>query len=265
MKSTKQGRMYNAALSVGVAFGSVISGLITINHGWRVIYWVGAALVAGVLITVILCFPETAYDRYENPLVVDPTLIQVEKTTTGESKVVVKTDSENGLPAIPDKHSYLKSIRPWDGRRYTHEPLWKMMIRPVGLIVLPPVFWATIVMSVTIGFLVAISSNIANAFQNTYDFKPYQCGLCYIAAILGAGAGILLGGPTSDWVADYFTRRNGGIREPEMRLPAIAFSVIASPLALLLYGFGIQEKMHWIVPTIGLFFSAYISCVKYLC
>jgi hypothetical protein len=30
---------------------------------------------------------------------------------------------------------------------------------------------------------------------------------------------------------------------------------ITSPLALLLYGFGIQEKMHWIVPTLGLFFS----------
>ena len=167
------------------------------------------------------------------------------------------------MPAIPEKMSYLKSLRPWDGRKYTDEPLWKMIIRPLGLIFLPPVFWATIVMSVTIGFLVAISSNIANAFQTAYNFEAYQAGLCYIAAILGSAVGILLGGPLSDWVADYFTKRNGGIREPEMRLPAMILACIASPLALLLYGFGIQEKMHWIVPTLGLFFSRSPCCHKW--
>jgi len=231
----------------------VIAGLITINHGWRVIYWVGAALVGATLLCVIFFFPETAYERVKNPLIVDPSAIKIEKTSTGETQAVVH--AETGLPAIPEKHSYVKSLLPWDGRTYTDEALWKLIVRPIGLIVLPPVFWATIVMSVTIGFLVAISSNIANAFQTAYNFEAYQAGLCYIAAILGAAVGILLGGPLSDWVADYFTKRNGGIREPEMRLPAMILACIASPLALLLYGFGIQEKMHWIVPTLGLFFS----------
>jgi len=247
--------IYNAALSAGVAFGSVISGLITINHGWRVIYWVGAALVGATLLCVIFFFPETAYERVDNPLIVDPSAITIEKTETGGTEAVVH--AETGLPAIPEKHSYIKSLRPWDGRTYTDEPLWKMIVRPIGLIVLPPVFWATIVMSVTIGFLVAISSNIANAFQTAYNFEAYQAGLCYIAAILGSAVGILLGGPLSDWVADYFTKRNGGIREPEMRLPAMILACITSPLALLLYGFGIQEKLHWIVPTLGLFFISF--------
>lgn len=163
---------------------------------------------------------------------------------------------------IPEKMSYIKTLRPWDGRKYTDEPLWKMMIRPIGLIILPPVFWATIVMSVTIGFLVAISSNIASAMQTAYDFEAYQAGLCYIAAIIGSLIGILLGGPFSDWVADYFTKRNGGIREPEMRLPAMTLACITSPLALLLYGFGIQEQMHWMVPTMGLFFSKYFDMMS---
>lgn len=53
-------------------------------------------------------------------------------------------------------------------------------------------------------------------------------------------------------VADWFTRRNGGIREPEMRLPAIAISVICAPLALALYGCSITYSWPWIVPTIAL-------------
>lgn len=64
--------------------------------------------------------------------------------------------------------------------------------------------------------------------------------------------GIPAGGQLGDMVADYFTRRNGGIREPEMRLPAMIPSLITTPLALILYGVGIEKKLHWMCPTIGL-------------
>lgn len=243
--------MYNAALSAGVAFGSVISGLIVIAHGWRTIYWVGAALVGATLLFVIFSFPETAYERYNNPLVV------ASGQAKGAKSDNATTQSEVPGVDIPAKRTYMQDIKPWNGRTYTDEPLWKMMIRPLGLIILPPVFWATIVMSVTIGFLVAISSNIGNAFNTAYGFEPWQIGLCFIGNMIGCVFGILLGGPFSDWVADYFTKKNNGIREPEMRLPAIALTIIASPLSLVLYGVGIQNKMHWIVPTLGLFFSMY--------
>ncbi|KAJ5380255.1 uncharacterized protein N7496_002683 [Penicillium cataractarum] len=241
---------YNAALSGGVAFGSVISGLIVINYTWRTIYWVGAALVGATLLVVVFSFPETAFERYNNPLVVDPK--RGSKAGEGERE---QTQSE--VAPIPPKKSYWQTVKPWDGRKYTDEPLWRMMVRPLGLIILPPVFWATIVMSVTIGFLVAISSNIGSAFNSTYGMEPWQIGLCFIGNLIGCVFGIVLGGPFSDWIADYFTKRNGGIREPEMRLPAIVLTIIASPLSLVLYGVGIQNKMHWMVPTLGLFFNAF--------
>jgi MFS family permease len=243
---------YNASLSGGVAFGSVTSGLIVINYTWRTIYWVGAALVGATLLVVIFFFPETAFERYNNPLVVSPD--QTPKSAEGETEQI-----QNDV-AVPPKKSYWQNVKPWDGRKYTNEPLWRMMVRPLGLIILPPVFWATIVMSVTIGFLVAISSNIGSAFSASYGMEPWQIGLCYIGNLLGCAFGIVLGGPFSDWIADYFTKRNGGIREPEMRLPAIALTIIASPLSLILYGVGIQNQLHWMVPTLGLFFSEFVRC-----
>jgi hypothetical protein len=70
--------------------------------------------------------------------------------------------------------------------------------------------------------------------------------------VLGSLVGIFFGGHIGDWTADFFTKRNGGVREPEMRLPAIVISLITTPLALIFYGVGIQHHIHWIMPTIGL-------------
>lgn len=135
---------------------------------------------------------------------------------------------------------------------FTSEPLYKIFVRPFGLILLPPVLWAALVESVTIGFLVAVTSNVDPAFLATYNFEAWQVGLCFISACLGSAVGIPAGGKFGDIVADYFTNKNGGIREPEMRLPAILPSLITTPLALALYGVGIQKQLHWICPTIGL-------------
>jgi MFS family permease len=149
------------------------------------------------------------------------------------------------------KRSYLQSLKIFHGA-VTEESLLKMFFRPLGLILLPPVLWASLVQSVTIGFLVAVTSNVAVAYSEAYGFEPWQAGLAFVSAIVGSLLGIPAGGHLGDLIADWFTRRNGGIRDPEMRLPGIAISLITTPLALILYGVGIQNKLHWICPTIGL-------------
>ncbi|TVY88518.1 putative MFS-type transporter [Lachnellula willkommii] len=152
---------------------------------------------------------------------------------------------------IPKKKSYVQRLKIFSGT-YTEESFWKLFFRPLALILLPPILWCALVQSVTIGFIVAVTSNVASAYETAYGFKPYQTGLCFFAAIIGAMIGILAGGHLSDQVADFFTKRNGGFREPEMRLPAVMISVITTPLALLLYGAGIQYNLHWMCPTVGL-------------
>jgi MFS family permease len=67
----------------------------------------------------------------------------------------------------PEKKSYWKTLALFTGERYTKESLWKMFVRPFGLAVLPPVIWATLVMSVIIGFNVALSSSCKKAISNS--------------------------------------------------------------------------------------------------
>lgn len=107
-------------------------------------------------------------------------------------------------------------------------------------------------MSVTIGFLVAVTSNVAPAYNTAYGFEAWQTGLCFFSAIVGSLVGIYIGGHLTDQMADWFTKRNGGLREPEMRLPSIVVSLITTPLGLVLFGVGIQYKLHWMCPTVGL-------------
>jgi hypothetical protein len=240
--------MYTAALSMGVGGGIVIAGLITISHTWRYIYWVATALIGALTILVILTFPETTYRRSPVKEIHATHRNETDEKTNGEPQVEY---SEAGNEVIPKKDSFIRSLRLFTGV-YTEESLFKLFIRPCILLILPPALWATLVMSVTIGFLVAITSNFASAFATTYGFKPYQSGLCFISGLTGSAIGIFFGGYISDKTADFFTRRNGGIREPEMRLPSIIIGGIAGPLALILYGVGIGNKLHWMVPTLGL-------------
>jgi hypothetical protein len=61
------------------------------------------------------------------------------------------------------------------------------------------------VISVAVGFIVAVTSNFGVAFAETYNFKSYQASLCFFAGIVGCIIGVLSGGHLSDIVADYFT------------------------------------------------------------
>lgn len=250
--------LYTSFLSVGVGFGMIIAGLITINNDWRVIYEVAAAIIGFILLFAFFAFPETAFNRDEAD-VIDAQPLQRVSSGQASEKTHQTADRVSDIEVAPQsqqaptkkKKTYLQSLSLYNGT-FTSEPLYKIFVRPFGLILLPPVLWAALVESVTIGFLVAVTSNVDPAFLATYNFEAWQVGLCFISACLGSAIGIPAGGKLGDVVADYFTNKNGGIREPEMRLPAILPSLITTPLALVLYGVGIEKQLHWICPTIGL-------------
>ncbi|KAF5002469.1 hypothetical protein FDECE_10628 [Fusarium decemcellulare] len=232
--------IYSTALSGGVGCGIVIAGLITINLHWRYIYWVSGSLVGACTLLMIFTFPETEFKRNN-----------ITDNGTDPGVADAQMDPERLQKENSRLRTYGRSLSLYSGR-HTQESFWKLFVRPIILIVLPPVLWATLVMAASVGFLVAITSNYATAFSTLYNFKPWQSGLCFIASPIGALIGNIFGGYVSDRTADYSTKRNNGMREPEMRLPAIIFAVVAGPLSLALYGVGIENEYHWTVPTIGI-------------
>ncbi|CAG8137752.1 unnamed protein product [Penicillium salamii] len=135
---------------------------------------------------------------------------------------------------------------------FTTESLWQLFWRPIPLLLLPPVLWGTLAQSVCISALVAVTTSSETAFSKSYHWTIWQCGLAYIATIIGALLSIFGSGWLSDTTADWLTRRNHGLREPEMRLPALILCSILCPLGIVLYGLGIGHGLPWIVPVLGL-------------
>ncbi|KAJ5690601.1 hypothetical protein N7462_004993 [Penicillium macrosclerotiorum] len=193
--------------------------------------------------------PETAYQRDYSSRFGTPESAP-EPTPGSTSKEPETVHAE--FP-VPLKKTWAQQLHLFSSV-YTTESLFTLFWRPLPLLMIPSVLYGTLSMSVSIGAFVAISSNYATAFTEVYEFSTWECGLTYVAVLIGALTGIYGGGWLSDKIADKLTQRQSGIREPEMRLPTIMISMILAPLALVLYGVGIHYSLHWMVPVLGLGF-----------
>ncbi|KAH9888733.1 major facilitator superfamily domain-containing protein [Xylariomycetidae sp. FL2044] len=266
----ERGRMmvvYTCLLSVGTSLGAIVSGLVTIHHDWRLIFWVCLALAGATTLVMLLSMPETVYMRDVSRAdgsaaagnVGDDNDDDVEKDARSVEQIEQQQTSNGGPDpvAAPPTQGFPPSVAailrtPPPRRGYTSEALWKLALRPLVLIVLPSALWASLVMAVSIGFLVAMSTNVSTAFGQIYGFRTWQIGASLAAGVVGSVAAVWFGGPLSDRCSDYLTRRNGGVKEPEFRLPAMLISLVTGPLALILYGVGVGKGLHWICPVFGL-------------
>lgn len=238
-------------MSAGVGIGVVFAGLITRSHSWRMIFWVFAAFIGTTTVLVFFALPETQYQRQP---AIEGEAPKVSSESDKSDKVSIGYAEESQYSTaqpISRKKRTLDDLKLYTGT-YTSEKIVDMAFRPLFAIVLPAVLWATLVSSVTTGMIVVISANFSTAFSTIYGFDTWQSGLTFISTIIGSLIAIFLGGHFTDLVADKLTVRNGGIRTPEMRLPAIAISLVTGPLACILYGIGFANQLHWIVPTIGI-------------
>ncbi len=225
---------YNAFLSVGVAFGVIIDGAIINSYEWRYIYWINGAIIAVICVLVTFTFPETSFRR--------PAL-----------ETVTKNQPRN--IDFSKRKTWAQNLRLYSGI-WTEESYLVLFMRPWLALMLPAVAWAAFTWAVGVGFLVAVTSNVALAFGMTYHFGPLQVAYCWFAGLIGALLALVTG-PLADYVSLRSTRKNGGVREPEMRIPVSFLSIITAPLGLILYGVGIQNHLHWIVPTLGLGLSSF--------
>lgn len=83
-----------------------------------------------------------------------------------------------------------------------------------------------------------------------YNFSTTATGLVFFAALVGNfigwGTGVL-----SDQVVIFLARRNGGVKEPEMRLWMLIPCSIYAVLGYMLYGWGAQTGAHWMTVAVG--------------
>lgn len=125
----------------------------------------------------------------------------------------------------------------------------KDVISAASIFFFPIVFWA--------GMTVAGFANLLLLWNITqsqvlaaapYNFSVSAVGYTNFAFVVGGLIGLGTGGKFSDWLAKRSTKAANGIRQPEMRLPALVPYFILSIVAAVVGG--MAEEKHWAWPIL---------------
>lgn len=243
---------------MGAFLGPIMAGAIGGHYGWQSFFWLETALSGVSIILIAFTFPETKYHR-GGPAATSNGLVQVkdnernsEEDNQLEKQATLATANDMGQDSSdvsvmangrPSRAQFMPFRKP--------DPRWKMFVvrdtwTPIKVFFNPIILWA--------GLMLAGPADLLLFFNITespilaappYLFRPDQVGYTNFAFAIGALIGLATAGPYSDWVAARATRKNGGVREAEMRLPALWFYMIITMLSLILGGLAYQHQWAW--------------------
>lgn len=118
-------------------------------------------------------------------------------------------------------------------------------MRPLVMLFKSPiVFLLCLYMAVVYGLLYLLFTTITSVYIETYHWRPEMCGLAYIGLGGGFIGGIIVVSKISDPTVVRMTKANGGVFEPEMRLPACIFFACFIPISFFWYGWAADKAVH---------------------
>jgi len=256
--------------------GPIISGPMAQALGWRSFWWLNTGLLAVVALACIFLFPETKYNR---PFVKDnlglsssplkSSTEQVEKSTEDHHGVVATdhADPENDAPIQTQRNpNNLEHVQthedPWLGRGSPGKQQWKLwqpyegnlffeFLLPWKLMLFPIVEFSSFVVSWSASSFLTLNLTQSQAFAAPpYNFTSQKIGFFNFAILVGGLIGLFSAGPLSDAISARLTKRNRGIREPEMRLLTMIPYVFIMIIGNVVTAVGYQRAWDWRVIVI---------------
>ncbi|OCL05640.1 serine/threonine kinase 16 [Glonium stellatum] len=257
----------------------IISGAMADHAGWRSFWWLNTALLGASTLMVIFMFPETKWHRKHPDEIVTSSALKAaspasstEKmaTTTLENTSNTKAD-EAAIQQVPTTASVVPpelglseqetaardpflgkggpSKQQWRIFQPNAHPFRSMLLDlwiPWKLFAFPIVEFASFVCSWSCSSFLTINLTQSQAFAAPpYNFSSQSIGFMNFAILVGALIGLATAGPLSDWVSARATAKNRGIREPEMRLPAMIPYVLIMFLGNVVVSVGYQNHWPW--------------------
>jgi MFS family permease len=269
--------LYFALYFISLMVGPIIAGAMADHTGWRSFWWFNTGLLIFTLIINICLFPETRYNRaYEAPgsnattnkptstaLPPDEDRVSETKISRSDQADLTQTPTaasgmkaaESGLsPQLTHQDPYLgrgtpskRQFLPWQARSgETLASALRELWLPLYLHLYPIVEFASFVVSWSASAFLVVNLSQTQAFAAPpYNYSSQTIGLFNVAVLVGAVIGLFTSGPLSDWVAARLTARNGGVREPEMRLVAMVPYVFIMILGSVITAVGYDHRWPW--------------------
>lgn len=211
------------------------------------------AIISGALFPLIFfAAPETAFvrsatlnndfgdgDTFEKQQQSGQAVRRRASTKTAKDATVTDVslaNSDSSNSGASAKTSYAQSLMLFNGRK-TEESYFKLLLRPFPLFLQPGVVWACITQGVMIGWTVLIGIVLSTFYQlPPLYYSDKKVGYLFSSAFIGSVVAFVLCGAIADPLAKFMTKKNGGVYEPEFRIPLVIFQLIAGCIGL--YGFG---------------------------
>ncbi len=244
------------------------------NLGWRSFWWLNTGLLGFTVICCIFLFPETKFNRAfvpsnsmasASPPLKSGSMEEVENAPAQHHLTTSAKDHADPEKAAPIQSNAegtkLEHVHthedPWLGRGKPSKAQWKLaqpyegnffmeLWMPWKLFAFPIVQFSSFVVSWSASSFLTLNLTQSQAFAAPpYNFSSAKIGFFNFAILVGAFIGLFTAGPLSDFVAARLTKRNGGIREPEMRLLAMIPYVIIMIIGNIVVAIGYEKAWDW--------------------
>ncbi|KAK7423659.1 hypothetical protein QQX98_000849 [Neonectria punicea] len=255
----KWNTMYWVIYTGALIVAPIIAGAMADHSGWPSFWWLNAAMTAVSLLVIIFGFPETMFSRVEASEGQFPQpetcskgfQVQHQEGSLAEKTTEQSNGSEFNVNAERDPclGKGTPSRRQWKAFQTTPSPFRSIMIDiwiPWKLFSFPIVLFASFVVSWSCSFILILNLTQTQVFSAPpYNLSSQSIGFTNFSLFVGALIGLATAGPLSDWVSARATARNNGIREPEMRLPAMIPYVLVMAFGHIITAIGYQRQWPW--------------------
>lgn len=240
--------LYGLSVLSGNELGPLFSALIIQRYGMGWAFWIVGFFIFLNAITILLIMPETKYTGTRPSII--PALKEDEKDVMPSPDVKDRCERAMSVESQIKKKSLFQEMAFWSKPDPTVS-LHKAFLRPFILLTYPTVVWASFIYGLSLGWNVILGSVVGQLFEPQYGFDSQAQGLVFISPFIGSLIGTWLCGPLSDKIATYYTKRNDGIREPEMRLPTCIIAAALTFLGALVTSLTYIHNTHYMGPIVG--------------
>jgi len=224
--------LYSLAPLLGPVLGPVTGGWISERSTWRWVFYSTTILDVVVQVLGFFFLQETFA-----PVLLERKARRIRKSM----------DPEKG------ENAQIRTV--FEGENRTWRAIFrKALIRPFLLFYHEVIVQLlAIYMAIVYGIYYLFLTTMTDIFEGTYHEKVGIAGLNYIPLGFGVTVAAQINARIIDRVYVHLKNKNGGVGEPEFRLPTMVPGTLIIPIGILLTGWTSQEHVHWIVTDIGIF------------
>ena len=249
--------------------GPIIAGPMAFHSNWRNFWWLNVALHGVIFVMILFLLPETLYHRVhatEMPSQSSlegkdlsqnaessnhytcgdkkPDVAAVQAEAVSLSLVPVKTADRD--PNLGKGRPSAQQFKLFQPNRNWMKSILEGWINPWKLFLFPIVQISGIIIAWSASCFLAVNVTQSQNFgAPPYNYSSQTIGFMNFAILIGTMIGLFTNGKLSDWVAGVATKRNRGVREPEMRLPALIPYVGIMMIGNFVVAFGMEQKWDW--------------------